>query len=777
MKDLFGWETWGLAVLIEASGLPELNVKNKELMSKYKKNMDEGLINHPQIFIEYSMNDVTVLFDIVEMKISTFNEILTGVFGITDTNALFTIFNIPMTLGRLVFETWHRYLNYVIFKNDDVYKIASFKLAILNPLHPHYQDNLHYFKKLCAFKSLNEIYLFKDSNRSEFIDMKKCLMAPKAFSYKCYEYCSIKYLLDNSINNNSFLLAMTSGGRTVNERPRECLIEYGADVDILSAYGTILLDTLYPFGRPRIYSNTNNTTDFMTLGEFMKKYETKMQKNKMFKILVSGELSFQQDLLHSKIPSFESVKNKIKNFSNLEEGQQAILTQFHLLRKQISNSSITYNTWDLLRKVCTNVELKEIKNLKVEAALYYLDEDSCDNIESFLEEMLKNEGKYEFSKKYSSVLDTRTFKYYFFPIQKFVGPLLTKRIELKKQKKDSKAQAISHSLKNIINTLWGDMTSVFFEINNVLASEIVTNTIRNSVWLISKAFNTHMSITDGGPYSLMKVSFLQKNHKKPGLNLLSSYYNYSKHRSIKINPLGGINWKELLLNNKSPYTEPFNNLDKMAQDHIEKFWAFYGLKINFNLEHKIQRTFVRSAYMNKAHYIMLIYNEETSCYDSKCTVIRGFRINDDEEDQYPVYSLLNFIIDNKDPKNDLFEIKKQGFYSTQKLLKLTGWRASLVQKKGKYYESSYGADKLPGDPIKIYRQYRLNNSHCHIDFYKENTRRTRRTMRYTNETIEINDETIKIKNKCFEKYLPSKGVAYTLKQMNKDDLSTKDHTV
>jgi hypothetical protein len=77
------------------------------------------------------------------------------------------------------------------------------------------------------------------------------------------------------------------------------------------------------------------------------------------------------------------------------------------------------------------------------------------------------------------------------------------------------------------------------------------------VWLISKSLNTNLSITDGGPYSLMDVTYFKEgkvrkkelvSNKKPCLNILSSYYKYKykykykNHSSLKLGPLGNIPW-------------------------------------------------------------------------------------------------------------------------------------------------------------------------------------------------------------------------------------------
>jgi hypothetical protein len=78
-----------------------------------------------------------------------------------------------------------------------------------------------------------------------------------------------------------------------------------------------------------------------------------------------------------------------------------------------------------------------------------------------------------------------------------------------KSEQDPKSQAHQESLKFTMNTLWGNLTSAYFDMVNVVCSEIVTAEIRirTRVWMMSKALNTHFSITDGGPYSLMLDEF------------------------------------------------------------------------------------------------------------------------------------------------------------------------------------------------------------------------------------------------------------------------------
>jgi hypothetical protein len=116
----------------------------------------------------------------------------------------------------------------------------------------------------------------------------------------------------------------------------------------------------------------------------------------------------------------------------------------------------------------------------------------------------------------------------------------------------------------------GLKTSPYFDMNNVVCSETVTSSIRTSVWLMSRALNTYMSITDGGPYSLMNVTYFKENYRKPSMSVLSSYYEYRNNRYLTFKPLGGINWKEHFDNNVSPYEDPFTKLDSLAAERGAK---------------------------------------------------------------------------------------------------------------------------------------------------------------------------------------------------------------
>lgn len=774
LKDLFGWETWGLKTLIESSGLSGKYLESKESMDLYKECMDVALIEKTNEFLLYGIADAQCLIDIVHIKIRTLNSILTDIYNINDPDAYYTIRNIPFSLGRLVNKTWQIFIQYVVFQNNPIYLLAFNKTSILNPLHFNHSDNVHLFDELNKIKYFSE--LKKNLENNENTDFK-LLLLPNVFKYSPSKFCSIRYLIDNSMHTNTYLLAMTSGGRTNNERPDECEISYGADVDLLSAYGSELVKLYFPYGRPRIYSLSHNDSKGMTLGEFMNQNLSKMQKYKLFKIVVSGQLSFEQDLLYSKIPSERSSEKKVLNFTTLEVGQQLIPNKFLLLRKEIIYSSITYDTFMLLKKVCSNLEFSEILNLEVKSALYYYNEDACENLESYLETIMETSGNYTFSQKSSAIEDTRSYKFFVVKVADFIEPLLEQRKILKKLKDDPEAQAIQHVLKYIINTFWGNLTSVFFDSSNVILSEQVTSAVRNKVWMVTKAFYINFCVTDGRPFSLLEVVFLKSSlisFKLPGLALLADYKKYKSNRNVVFAPLAGIDWKTLFDNNVSPYEGEFKNLDNYANSHLKEFWRNYGVDIDFTLEHKLDRTFIKGAYISKAHYALIVYNQESKVYDKKDFVIRAFKKNSKIQYENPVYWILNHILDNTPLQkgiNDIYNIQNDCYFQQIKILKISSWKQSLDNPTdfNNYtnFNSSLG-HIFPGNSYIIEISYRLNNLHCHILDYNDFKSRYKRILR----VVKIKDETgVKTtKMRCFEKYLATKGILTTLEIMNNNNL-------
>lgn len=175
-------------------------------------------------------------------------------------------------MSCLAYSIWEKYMNAVFFKNNQVYILASSKVRVLNPTHSKHYENLEAFNLLKSFPSLEALREFSINEPERFSKCYAKFYSPGVFDYSLQAFSSIRYLVETSTQDNRYTLAATSGGRTVNERPCECFIDFGGDVDILSAYGKILEFLFFPLGRSCMYLKTSNTTKNRSLAEFIDRY-------------------------------------------------------------------------------------------------------------------------------------------------------------------------------------------------------------------------------------------------------------------------------------------------------------------------------------------------------------------------------------------------------------------------------------------------------------------------------------------------------------------------
>jgi hypothetical protein len=240
---------------------------------------------------------------------------------------------------------------------------------------------------------------------------------------------------------------------------------------------------------------------------------------------------------------------------------------------------------------------------------------------------------------------------------------------------------------------------------------------------MSKALNSYMSITDGGPYGLNEVLFFKdrKNEKKPGMNVLSSHKTSIQNINFRKGSLGGIDWKAFFEKNTSTETFPFTNLDTLALEHMKSFLEKYGIDFDLLIEHKLSRTFKRGGFFNKAHYGFLIYDDEkTNTFSQKDFVIRGFNSKKKHlyEFVYPVYTIFYLLLE-KQPQEIFYERKNEiNSYNTLKFVGLNQWKESFIQsKKNEYTSTMHGPDGnelLSEDTYIDSKQFRLNNTNFFI---------------------------------------------------------------
>jgi len=764
LKDLFGMDSGSLDSLIESCGL---DTTSKRKLDISKTNMSEPLVNKTYDYLDYAINDASVLFTILETKLEVYNNILKNTYNITDEKFLFTKKNLPITIGSTVNKMFDKFYHYIILKNDPLNMLAHAKQSILSLTTGRYSANLEILEKLNNCFTLEDLSRTYKHYLNTEEDLMKIYSTPKPFKYTTLEYASKKYLLDISVDNTLATISLTSGGRTVNERPEEITCDYGADADFPGAYGRNIEESYMPVGRPHYISYTPNETKRMKLGEFMKKIVPKTSFN-LWKVVVSGKLTFEQDLIFSKVFATKNLYNKILSFDDSNVRTFEIPGTFALLRKEIYNGSITSSLWDIITKVANHKELSEFNNLEVVAGIYYLEKDRVNSIEDLTKSFLEDRGSYKFNTKLNCLQESRTHTWFSIPLSNLVTPLINERVMLK-NKKDSFSLAKQVGLKNIINTLYGVITSRFFSINNVVVAENITSKTRGNVWLLAKSLNTFLSITDGGPFSLQSVNFIRSDLpslKLPGIHILSYYKYFNHHRSFISKPLGDINWKYLFDNNTPP--EKLPDVGCLALDHIKKFWSHYKIEITFGIE--IKMYFKRAAYINKAHYYFITYDEVSKTYIKPFHKIRGFHYNE-KQILNPVFLLLKHCAhhDLNNPANDKFNIQNDGIYEERKLIHINEWRKSIVKVNNKFI-SKYGYDFMPDDELVLLFEYRLNNTHFPIMTIQEFLKRNRRTLAKINYIN--NQEIVSRKQVCFEAYLHL-GIKLTLTYMKSDDLRSK----
>jgi hypothetical protein len=110
--------------------------------------MSKALFEKPSTFLFYSMNNIFALQACVKFQViftrSTDNKIFQEVYNVMDESLLFTIKNIPFSLGTLVKRFFVVFVEYVLFDSNKEYFVILNKHSIIN----------EFSKKILKFKKL-----------------------------------------------------------------------------------------------------------------------------------------------------------------------------------------------------------------------------------------------------------------------------------------------------------------------------------------------------------------------------------------------------------------------------------------------------------------------------------------------------------------------------------------------------------------------------------------------------------------------------------------------
>ena len=63
----------------------------------------------------------------------------------------------------------------------------------------------------------------------------------------------------------------------------------------------------------------------------------------------------------------------------------------------------------------------------------------------------------------------------------------------------------------------------------------------------------------------------------------------------------GVDWSNLFIKKDETY---LNKLDELATKHVQDFLEPYQLKMNYQIEHKLDNVSKKIFYFKKAHYVM-----------------------------------------------------------------------------------------------------------------------------------------------------------------------------
>ena len=690
LVDQSGWGKGSLEAHLNMLNIP-YTMKNNQFINK--SHMEDSYQKHNQEFIEYALEDVITLSQIPDKRWFMINQILKEAYHFPQNLLFQNAPELPLTTGRLTATIFEKYLEHSFGEKWEVFLQISNQMG-LDP------------NKLCGKNAFQK-------NNSRDRELSKGVS-------NLLNGASISSIAMLHQNNSGLLNVLIQGGRCSNEQRNKFYQFCIADIDITGCYGNSLTKYRYPIELPYTYARTKDCPT-ITLKSFLDQYEPELVDN-LFVIMVSGQFSFEQNLIHSKIVDINTLYDRMRSLiANSEEDEIDVekndfASDFVMMLSEIENGILTSDTLEVLKKVCSNQEYSEILNLEVQTASMYRKSDWVP-LDQYVEEITKNPGTYIYNTESQSNNDTRSRKWTTINLKDFIQPLLDQRAGLKKNMKTlkndckelekdpvknrEKIQEIKNqidqlkaqdtAIKLIINSVYGVFCSSYFSVGNAILANNITARARIGVWMISRAVKGFQSITDGCAYSLQDVLSLRPNFRhKPSLATLSDLKKLSEHRYIQKQPLGGRNdWEELIQTDKIP-----NDVDAIVKNHIDQFWKNYDLQFPYDVEHKAEHFGSKIIYLKQAHYGILRADGNIVF---KCrNVHRTEDVND------PKTSTFQFLMETGLQENRLSEVCwLQKFHEDHRLATLfdyfLSWKKII---KGKDVQSV-----RPGDQIVESRDF------------------------------------------------------------------------
>ena len=487
-----------------------INIEDdKKLMDNYKTDMLKGLIEQPDLFIRYALNDLESYN--IWLK---YNELMQKVYNALDIGDFFK--GAKLTMGSTV---------------ADVFKYASYDKFNFKP------------KNNRESKPFNDRWFIPSNAQTLRQDVNKSYVffTGKVSGGRCH-------------NNNP--LFISSEAKPIIESKHDTIFytydieDIKIDNDFAGFYGAIMQKSFAFYGTPWVY---NGYDKLISLKSFLKKYENKFD-DKHLLIIVStvkddvkrlkfdnkysiyDTLSFNQDFLLSWLDAkTESVPIAPKTYIDVIDYKSG---ESKLFKRQVINAPITSNELELINLFTPAKRNELLSKLKVIAAIGY---------EKDKEVKLDDFASYD---DLMSNIDDSVW------IKINLGDLLIDRLiesrahhrKLAKQyenKADIENYLLENSLQNmyklIINTLFGNSGSKHFKTSNPLLANNITSTARLCMYLTEKVSNLLGSITDGSIGGLHWITM--RDNRKFYLDHMADFslmsYKERDNKNFTLKLLGG----------------------------------------------------------------------------------------------------------------------------------------------------------------------------------------------------------------------------------------------
>lgn len=578
LRDLCGWA--GKTSLARFAAALGVGMPEKCVMDDYKVNMARGLVERPAEFLRYAVADARVLLDVYGRFAAFVQGVQRGVLGMAEDD-VWSADTVPITVGRLVAETFRRWLVGQAGADAAAVRFCDRKLGVLDPDHDDYllfRENRA--EVVGLVRSPGDLAGLADDPRGR--ELLKVYHRAK-YHTTALGGAGVRWFAGRPLTETAGFNALVHGGRCHNERPDQYAVGPGLDVDISGCYGASLRSLVYPVGVPHVWSYSPNEGR-PTLGDWLAHNEADLVPG-LWTCSVSGRLPFEQDLLYSKL-----VKHRDIRKAAADDGTD-IPCDFALLRRELRNAVLTADLLAALRAVATNAEWAALARLEVVTAVAYRADDRADGPGGWARSVLAADDRGRRVRLASgTAADDRPRTWYGVALEGFVGRLVDERRRVKGVGPDG----LDAVLKLLVNTLYGVFASRHFAVGNTVVANNITARARLGVWMTAKALGLRQCITDGGIYTPSAVPHY--GGKRPGLDTLSRSWEWGNpRRGRTLAPLPGLDW--------TPGTPVPPAADAAALAHVGRFWSPYGLAFPFELEHK--SGFTRAAYWSKGDNALL----------------------------------------------------------------------------------------------------------------------------------------------------------------------------